>query len=60
MGPVVRSPMCRANARESRCQRDDGWLAALANDLEGALSALKPEIIDVDPERLWDPQAVAG
>ena len=43
-----------------RCERDDDRLAALAQDGEGAVSALEAESLDVCADRLGDSQPVEG
>ena len=39
-------------------ERDAGWLVALADDAQGAVTAFEPEVFDVRAARLADPQAV--
>jgi hypothetical protein len=45
-------------ARRPRDQRDHGRLVALAEDPEGAVTALEPEVLDVGPTRLTHAQPV--
>jgi hypothetical protein len=58
MGPCQRSPIVRSIAPgSSRRERDQSLLAALADDRQGAVTALDAERLDVRADRLGDPQA---
>jgi hypothetical protein len=51
---------CFAALGGARRERDDSFLAALADDGQGAVAALQAERLDVGPDGLRYPQSVEG
>ena len=44
-------------ASRARHERDDSWLVSLADDPQNAVTTFEPEVLDVRPTCLTDPQA---
>ena len=61
IGPVARSPMYRSRGTAGPgSERDNGVLAALPEDLDGAVTPFELDVVDVATQGLGDAKAVEG